>query len=578
MNRGAGPKPAGTVFGRGIHALRPNVTLTICVFLGGGILSTVRPAGAPTPSLAEVGERNACESAPIWVFFRDKQIGDEAQLRAAIFDIERSYHPRAVRRRQLRRTAPGLFDERDLPVAGNYVDAVLATGVNLRIASTWLNAVSVVATPEQERQIEKLPCVRSVQPVRRGTPARHVPIESSSPIVLTPRGFYGTAEDQLTQIGVVDMHAAGFTGAGVVIGVLDTGFQRTHEAYNEPTHSINVLAEWDFVDDDPIASIEPTDHPDQHAHGTLVLSTLAGYMPNVYVGGAYDASFILAKTEDITQEVPLEEDFYVAGLQFIEANGADLATSSLGYIDWYTFYDMNGITAVTTIAVNVATANGLVCCTAVGNGGRDGDLPSLIAPSDAFDVISCGAVRANGNLANFSSRGPTADNRVKPEVLARGVATAIIDPYDDHAYRTASGTSLSTPLVASAVALLIQAHPSWTVAHIRRALFETADYFVANGTFDPVFHRGYGVIDVVAASQFGFCTGSPSCRGDLNCDGTADIADAGPFVLAVLDPVAYASAFPACNRDLADVNIDGNVDGRDVRAFLDCLISGQCPP
>lgn len=109
----------------------------------------------------------------------------------------------------------------------------------------------------------------------------------------------------------------------------------------------------------------------QHWHGTAILGTIGAYKPDTLIGGAYDAAFYLAKTEDITREEPIEEDFYVAGLQWIEANGADLATSSLGYIDWYTQDDLDGETATTTIAVNIATANGLACCTAAGNGGHD---------------------------------------------------------------------------------------------------------------------------------------------------------------------------------------------------------------
>jgi hypothetical protein len=247
--------------------------------------------------------------------------------------------------------------------------------------------------------------------------------------------------------------------------------------------------------------MEPNDPFDQHRHGTLILGCIGAYMPGSLVGGAYDASFVLCKTEDTTGEYPAEEDNYVAGLQFIEANGADMSTASLGYIDWYTQAQLDGQTAVTTIAVNLLTANGVHHCNAAGNEYHDSNpnTSSLIAPADGFDVLTCGAVTSTGSIASFSSDGPTADGRVKPELLARGVSTHTVSPSSDSSYTTADGTSLSTPLLACTVACLVQARPHWTVdAHAER-LFETADYYVANGTYDPTYVRGYGIVDAYAA-------------------------------------------------------------------------------
>ena len=237
----------------------------------------------------------------------------------------------------------------------------------------------------------------------------------------------------------------------------------------------------------------------QHNHGTMILGCIGSYQPGELVGGAYDASFVLAKTEDTSGEYEAEEDNYVAGLQFIEANGADMATSSLGYIDWYTQSQLDGETAVTTIAMNIANSNGLHVCTAAGNEYHDSDpaTSSLIAPSDAYRVITCGATDLGGSITSFSSEGPTADGRVKPEVLACGSSTDTVSPSSDTGYTTADGTSLSTPLVACAVACLIEAHPEWTVDELRDALFQTADDYVANGTHDPLFVRGYGVVNAL---------------------------------------------------------------------------------
>lgn len=476
-----------------------------------------------------------------WVVFTDKGIGSPEALAAALDKLASQYNPRAIERRRLRRTAPGLFDERDLPVVQSYVDAVAATGARLRATSRWVNAVSVLATRQQLEATAELPFVEQLQPVRRSRLIDPVPPTAYEDGLRGPsRGWYGYAEDQLTQMNLIAVHDAGHTGQGVVVGVLDTGFERSHEAFNYAGHSVDVIAEWDFLDDDGDTSIEPNDPSDQHVHGTLILGTLAAYDPNDYVGAAYDAAYVLAKTEDTTDEYPAEEDYYVAGLEFIEANGADMATSSLGYIDWYEQTDLDGQTAVTSIAVNTATANGMVCCTAAGNEYHDSDpnTSHLIAPADAFQVITCGAVDAAGDIADFSSDGPTADGRVKPELLAQGVDTITVWPYDTSGYVYASGTSLSTPLVAGAVACLLQAHPEWSVDQMRSQLSYTADYYIANGTYDPFFVQGYGIVDAYAAlnlvdcnrngiddaQDLANCDGSPWCS-DCNGTGTLDECD-----------------------------------------------------
>jgi hypothetical protein len=322
------------------------------------------------------------------------------------------------------------------------------------------------------------------------------------------------------------LHDEGFSGENVIIGVLDTGFKRSHAAFNNPDRPLNVVAEWDFVNDDPHASPEPGDPATQHHHGTMVLGVLGAYMPGSLVGGSYEASFILCKTEDVTDEHPAEEDNYVAGLEFVEAHGGDLVTASLGYIDWYTQKDLDGLTAVTTIAVNAATSRGVHCCNAAGNSGHDSDPATsrLLAPADAFKAITCGAVKSSGGTATFSADGPTADGRVKPEVLARGQDTRTISPTSDSAYTSGNGTSLSTPVVAGAVACLIQARPHWTVDQMRTALFETADYFAAQGTHDPAFVRGFGIIDAFAAYEHCSDAGTVSLdRIRYACGSTVEI-------------------------------------------------------
>jgi subtilisin family serine protease len=272
---------------------------------------------------------------------------------------------------------------------------------------------------------------------------------------------------------------------------------------------------------------------------------------------------VLAKTEDVPTETPIEEDFYVAGLEFVEAHGADIATSSLGYIDWYTQNDMNGVTAVTTIAVNIATANGLICFTAAGNEGHDSNpaTNTLIAPADALQVISCGAVDNTGAIASFSTDGPTVDGRVKPELLAMGVSTATVNSTNTSGISGVSGTSLSTPLLAGAAACILQARPDFTVNSLRAALFATASRSDSNGLHpDPLFITGYGIARAFAATQV-----PPPCPGDLNNSGSVDSSDIGTML----------GEFGICAQCAGDLNYDGTVDASDLGTLLGHF--GSCP-
>ncbi|MGD2111020.1 MAG: S8 family serine peptidase [Phycisphaerae bacterium] len=497
--------------------------------------------GAPGPGeaskihptlLRELDKSRSRADVKAWVLFTDKGSASDKDLEGRLADLASDYNPRAIQRRQQRRTLPGLFDEHDLPVTPAYLDGVAATGVQLKRISKWVNGVSVLGNRKQFERIADLSFVRQVQPVRRGLEVKPTEVDDRPGRASTDKGvgwragggFYGLSEEQLTQISLTAVHDQGFTGAGVVIGILDTGFQRSHVAFNEPGHLVNVIAEYDFIDDDADTSMEAGDPSGQHSHGTYILGTIGAYKPNELVGAAYDASFILCKTEDTTDEYEAEEDNYVAGLEFIESNGGDIATSSLSYIDWYTQDDLDGLTAVTTVAVNIATANGVHCCTAARNGGHDDDpaTSTLGAPADAFQVLTCGAVDSFGGIASFSSDGPTADGRVKPEVLARGVDTQTVSSFSDTNYTGVGGTSLSTPLVAGAVACMVQAHPEWTVDELRSRLFDTADFFVAHGTFDPEYVRGYGIINVLAALNTEDCNNNGIDDGLDIANGTSE--------------------------------------------------------
>ncbi len=442
--------------------------------------------GAQIDERVYTAGRRAENTIHAWVIFKNKGLsGDQLEIRISQIEVAMDNH---TKYRRAKTRSKYLTDERDVPVYQEYVDRILEQGVEIRTKSKWLNAVSIATTKETLQLIAELDYVKEILPVYSGKRRSEIQNPISKKVGITDNA-YGASFSQLEQINVIAAHEAGYTGQDVRVLMLDTGYYKDHEAIQND----KIIAEWDFINDDGETQNEFGDHTSQHNHGTATLSTLGGMMDGVLYGPAYNAEFLLAKTEDYPNEQPIEEDWYVAGLEWGEENGADIASSSLGYIDWYTLDSLDGLTAVTTIAVNIAIENGMIVTTAAGNEGENG----ILAPADAFDVITCGAVDSIGNLAYFSSRGPTADGRIKPEVCARGVATYCAGASYSEQYYEANGTSLSTPLIGGACAVILSAHPDWTPLMVREALMMTAD-----NSENPNNQYGWGVIDVMAAINY----------------------------------------------------------------------------
>ena len=240
-------------------------------------------------------------------------------------------------------------------------------------------------------------------------------------------------------------------------------------------------------------------------------STLGGELDGTHYGAAFESEFLLAKTEYVPTETQVEEDNWVAGMEWADSLGADVISSSLGYSDWYVTANYNGDFCVTTKAADSAAVLGIIVCNSMGNAGPGAS--TLSAPADADSIISCGAVNSSGSIASFSSRGPTADGRTKPEVCAQGVSTTCATSNSTTSFGTASGTSLSTPLIGGAAAIVLSAHPTWTPMQVREALMMTASQFCS-----PNNSYGWGIIDVMAAINYDGCTepGAPNAPSTTN--------------------------------------------------------------
>jgi subtilisin family serine protease len=378
---------------------------------------------------------------------------------------------------------------------------VASSSRRVRFVSRWLAAASVEADEEGLARLRREfgpDAVRRVTRLRwTNAPAPSVPVEVA-PKRTTASLPYGPSLTQLAQIQVDQLHARGLSGRGIRILVLDTGFWTDHAAFAQ----LAVADEWDFVFEDPVTANEPGDVSGQHNHGTAVLGTMAGYAPGELVGAAYGAEVLLAKTEDLRSETQLEEDNFVAALEWGEALGADVATASLGYTSFddgfsYPPEAYDGDTAVTTRAMDDAVALGIVACGAAGNDGPGSS--SLMTPGDADSMITVGAVDSLGTVRAFSSRGPTHDQRIKPDVAAQGYAT--VASTANGGYGRLAGTSMATPLVAGAAALLLELHPDWTPMQLRDAVWTTATQSGA-----PDNDMGYGLMQ---AHDAGFAVSDP---------------------------------------------------------------------
>lgn len=389
-----------------------------------------------------------------------------------------------------------------------HVERVEATGARIYRRSRWLNGVSVLASPEELEQLRALDFVSATRPVGVWRRATEIP-----PPRLQTTGSE-SFDEPLALLGVPAAIQRDLDGEGVRIAVFDTGFETDHPALAQ----VAIWAERDFINNDddtgfadsPLEACEScNERSKQLRHGVAVLSLIAGIDPESgeRIGPAPGATLILAKTENNFSETQLEEDNYVAALEWADSLGADVVSSSLGYLDfdegigdYDPLSDLDGRTTISARGVRTAARLGILVCTAAGN---EGPAPStLITPADADSILAVGAVELNGNTASFSSHGPTSDDRIKPDLVAPGVGLGAAN-YDFSAsadFISFSGTSAATPLMAGCAALVLQARPLATAEEARQALLRSGDRASEVGIDNALDNaRGWGIPDLCRA-------------------------------------------------------------------------------
>ncbi|MBU8934208.1 MAG: S8 family peptidase [candidate division Zixibacteria bacterium] len=410
---------------------------------------------------------------------------------------------RAWQRRVRVNPDDSLIDERDYAISTYAIEAVQGTGVRVCGVSRWLKAISVEVIPNQLDPLAALPFVAKIDMVRtfvNRTPDL-IELQRENPSSVTAEDYdYAGSLPQNEFVGAVKLHHAGLTGNGVRIAMFDTGFNPDHEAFN----SAQIVGTWDFVNDDPDVS-EPDcveDNPSrwQTNHGTITWGVIAGYLPGELIGVAPGAEFLLAQTEISCGgvEIKREEDNWILAAEWADSAGTDIISSSLGYYQFtdsgsYEFADLDGDTPLITHAADIAASKNILVVTAAGNM-RNVSWGHILTPADGDSVIAVGAVALDSSLASFSSPGPTADGRIKPDIttLGSGVLTA------SHlgGLIASSGTSLSTPLVAGCAALALEHDPSLTAVELRDLIKQSGDR-----TASPDNDFGWGLFDAVKTAD-----------------------------------------------------------------------------
>jgi len=394
-----------------------------------------------------------------------------------------------VRRQKSGIPAP---DFRDLPVFSDYLNQIKSLGLSLHCTSKWLNTgLFKTAEPVNTDILLNLPFVKEVRTVK--SPAGKSAFTDKLDFVAVESDF-PPFDKPLTMTGGQALHNAGFDGNGILIAVLDGGFNDA-----EVIPSLEMLRKRkgikttrDFV----TGNLNVYDH---HTHGTAVLSVLAGQIEGIIQGTAPGADFMLFRTEDTSDEFPVEEDFWAAAAEFADSAGADIITSSLGYSYFddpllnYKFSDLDGNSAFVTRAADIAASKGILVFCSAGNE-RNKSWERILAPSDGDSVMCIGAVDENELISSFSSAGPSADGRIKPDIAAMGVSVTIQTTPSSISF--ASGTSFSCPVMSGITACLLQAVPAATNAGIMKAIHQSADRYNS-----PDSLYGYGIPDMSVALE-----------------------------------------------------------------------------
>lgn len=413
------------------------------------------------------------QSACYWVFLTDKD--------GTTFDPYTYFDAKAIERYQ--QCGANLYDWSNYPVKASYVQQVEAIAEEGLGQSRWMNATAVMATPDQIEAIQALQCVSRVVMLNNNwTIASKETVQTTGTVPPATEAIELT--DQLIRMGGDQFKKQGIDGTGMRIAVFDAGFPHvnTHMAFKHLRDNNRILKTWNFP-------LKKEDVYGWGSHGTMVLSCITGQINGKQLGLATGAEFLLARTE-IDAEPFKEEVWWMQAMEWADKNGANIISSSLGYgKDRHYTKDMDG-TSYVAKAANMAARKGMLVCNSAGNEGDDSKWKTIITPADADSVICVGGIEDRLDVyhhISFSSFGPSADGRLKPNVCAFGHAV-VAKHNDDTSTTSAYGTSFSCPLTSGFVACAWQTRPGLTAMQMKEEIEKSADLYPY---YDYAF--GYGV-------------------------------------------------------------------------------------
>jgi subtilisin family serine protease len=418
-----------------------------------------------------------------WFYFTDKENNGYSIDQPEEFLSQRSIDRRAWQ------SLP--VTQSDLPLTSVYTDSLETLGLTVTYSSKWLNGVLIFGT--DQALIDTLHHISFIDTLAweadryeyyyPGSPqAERFGEKYTNP----PSYQYGLSTEQIRQLKLDELHAFGYTGKGVMIAVLDAGFTGLPQlpSFTTAMENNQILDSRNFVD-------PGEDIFTGHSHGMSVSSIIIANWPDTLIGAAPDATLLLAKTENPQSETRLEEYSWIEAAEWADSLGADILNTSLGYTTFddsttnYSYMDLDGRNAHISVANGMTAEKGMISVTSAGNSGNSNWF-YIGAPADAFDILSVGAVDSTGILAPFSSRGPSYDLRIKPEVSAMGALTAVQST--DGSARRGNGTSYSSPMIAGAAAALWQAYPAVTAKELMRWIIESG-----SRNYNPDAEYGFGI-------------------------------------------------------------------------------------
>lgn len=409
-----------------------------------------------------------------------------------------------------------LLNETDLPLYNPYINDIIATGAKILARSRWLNCVVVESDEHIAGKLEKIAGIAEITKIGQknesAVTAGNRKLETELKEYIDKQALknqstvntinYGASAGQINMIKGEYLHNLNYLGQGITIAVLDNGFSKVDilPAFDSLWSNNQILGTKDFVV--PGANVFD---PSGGIHGTMVLSTMAANLPGILVGTAPKANYWLIHTEDNAGEAVVEEYYWVSGAEFADSVGADIINSSLGYTTFlnspqydHTYADMDGNTCVSTIGADIAASKGILVVNSAGNSGGNSWF-YIGAPADGDSVFTIGAVNSSGVVTSFSSRGPTSDGRIKPDIVAQGQGVAIYSwnaSVPNGAVFYGDGTSFSSPIIAGMSACLWQAAPDKNNMELIESMRITA-----NNASEPDSITGWGIPDFEAAHQ-----------------------------------------------------------------------------